>query len=163
MTNYRSLKQFLVNSRNRDLIRHYLSTVLQQSFFHVCDTFYCKHITSSAPISFLLHAVNCVRFCFLALWLITARKSGSVFRVVCEFFIFFDFFLWNSWTDLRQIHKRTCLITRSDDFACQGQRSRSPGTKNALSSPVTHRQHTNAMRSMQTAADGTIASLRGVI
>ena len=31
----------------------------------------------------------------------------------------------------------TCLVPRSDEFECQGQRSRSPGTKNALYPPIT--------------------------
>jgi len=54
---------------------------------------------------------------------------------------------------------RTSLNVKVD-----GQRSRSPGTKNALSAAVTSRQRTNGMRSLQTecaAVDGTIAPLLG--
>jgi len=45
---------------------------------------------------------------------------------------------------------KTCLVPRSDEFECQGQRLRSPGTKNALGTPAA-------------AVDGTILSLPGVI
>jgi len=31
----------------------------------------------------------------------------------------------------------TCLVARSDKFECQGKRSRSPGTKNVLCTPIT--------------------------
>jgi len=33
--------------------------------------------------------------------------------------------------------RKTCLVLRSYEFECQGQRSRSPGTKNALCTPNT--------------------------
>jgi len=32
---------------------------------------------------------------------------------------------------------KTCLGPRSEEFECQGQRSRSPGTKNTLCTPIT--------------------------
>ena len=33
--------------------------------------------------------------------------------------------------------RKTCFVLRSDKFECHGQRSRSPGTKNALCTPIT--------------------------
>jgi len=39
----------------------------------------------------------------------------------------------NHWTDLTE---KTCLVPRMDEFECQGQRSRSLGTKNALCTHV---------------------------
>ena len=60
---------------------------------------------------------------------------------------------------------KTCLVSRSDEFECHGQRSRSPGTKTrlALPSPLgsvrmvcAHCKHRAAV------ADGTTAWLRGV-
>ena len=65
-----------------------------------------------------------------------------------------------SWTNERICAKftlKTCLVPRSDEFECQGQRSRSPGTKDALSSPVTPppAAYTNGMRSLQTSCSGS--------
>ena len=47
--------------------------------------------------------------------------------------------------------RKTCLVPhpRSDEFECQGQRSRSPGTKNALCTVITPRQRRNGTRSLQ--------------
>ena len=39
--------------------------------------------------------------------------------------------------DLRQIHTEDVFGPSLDEFECQGQRSRSPGTKNALYAPIT--------------------------
>jgi len=80
------------------------------------DTFV---IASCAPYSFLLlpHTVNCVTFFF-------STVNFFVFHFVCESNI--------SGTAERICAKftgKTCLVPRSDEFECQGQRSRWPRTK----------------------------------
>jgi len=42
-----------------------------------------------------------------------------------------------------------CLVPRLDEFECQGQRSRSPGTKNALYTSITPRPRPNGTHSQQ--------------
>ena len=68
---------------------------------------------NSHPLISLPHTVNCVRFCFWrCLWL------------SCLFMKYFG-------GTAEQIYARftgkTCLVPRSDQFECRGQRSRSPG------------------------------------
>ena len=43
---------------------------------------------------------------------------------VCEFFRLCMKYLGNGWTDLRQVHRKTCLVPRSDELECQCQRSK---------------------------------------
>jgi len=66
--------------------------------------------------------------------------------------------------------ERTCLVSCLDEFECQGQRSRSPGTKNALSGADTRdsiRMVLVYARCKQGAAaaamENTIQSMPGVI
>ena len=64
--------------------------------------------------------------------------------------------------------RKTCLVLRSDEFECQGQRSRSPGTKNALCThyvtpAVWTEWNAFVAHNFAQAADATIRSLqRGV-
>jgi len=70
----------------------------------------------------------------------------------------------NSWTDLHQIHREDVFGPRSDEFKCQGQWSRSPGTKNALCTPITPgsiRIVCARCKQRNAAADGTIPLLLG--
>jgi len=74
--------------------------------------------------------------------------------------------------DLRQIHRKTCLVPRSDEFEYQGHRSTSPGTKRAV--PITPPQlRRNGTHSLQitsissrrdhfVAAGGDFGGLRAV-
>ena len=77
----------------------------------------CEFYSRGAQTSFT-HAVNCIRFCFWrCLWVF-----------VCVWYI--------SRAAERTCAKFTgkmCLVPRSDKFECQGQRSRSPGTKRHFS------------------------------
>jgi len=62
---------------------------------------------------------------------------------------------------------KTCLVLRSDEFECQGLRSESPGTKNALwthnTSAVWTERNALVANNVAQAADETIRSLqRGV-
>jgi len=63
-----------------------------------------------------------------ALLLPHARFYFFALSVISFFWLCLKY-LGNGWTDLRQIHRKTCLVPRLDNFECQGQRSRSPGTK----------------------------------
>ena len=60
---------------------------------------------------------------------------GCVFAAVCDFFVC----VWNiSGTAQRICDKftgKTCLVPRSDEFECQGQRSRLSGPKNGIFRP----------------------------
>jgi len=61
---------------------------------------------------------------------------------------------------------KTCFVPHSEEFECQGERSKVKVTrdKNALSTLITPRQHANGMcccKQHAAAADGTIPSLPG--
>jgi len=43
-------------------------------------------------------------------------------------------YIWNRWTDLCQIHRKTSLVPRSDEFECQGQGHQ--GQKNRFSADI---------------------------
>jgi len=58
---------------------------------------------------------------------------------------------------------KTCLVPRSDKFECQGPRSKLPGTKSTLSTPVTSRMVYACCKQRAATVDGTISSLLGVI
>ena len=91
---------------------------------------------------YLSHAIgsNCARFCFSAVcdflfcfFVCESNISGTAERICAKF------------------TGKTCLVPRSDEFECQGQRSRSQGTKTrcALLSGYHPRQRRNGMRSLQ--------------
>jgi len=65
---------------------------------------------------------------------IELRKVLFLVPSVCAFCSCMKY-LRNRWTDLHQIHMKTCLVLRSDEFEGQDQRSRSPGTKNGILGP----------------------------
>jgi len=67
-----------------------------------------------------------------------ATKSqvlGSVFAAVCDFFpclfvfVCVSSILGTAERICAKFTRKTCLVLRSDEFECQGQRSRSSGTK----------------------------------
>jgi len=97
--------------RGKRTICYIYNNFLPQDCLHglYSDRIFC------ANRCFLPHAVNCVRFCFWqCLWLFCLCVK----------------YLQNRWTDLRQIHRE--VVPRSVEFEWQGQRSRSPGTKNVF-------------------------------
>jgi len=71
---------------------------------------------------------------FLLLWLLC-------------FFCLWIKYLGNHWTTCAKFTGKTCLVPHSDKFECQGQRSRSPGTKNCT--PITPQQRRSGPHSLQ--------------
>jgi len=76
-----------------------------------------------------------VTFCFSAVcvfFVCASNISGMAERICSKFIV------------------KTCCVPRSYEFECQGQRSRSPGTKNALCSLITPGSGRNGTRLLQT-------------
>jgi len=77
----------------------------------------CQVLLLELLLLLLLHAVNCVRFCFWhCLWLfVCVWNISGTNEWICDKFT-----------------RKTCLVPCSDEFECQGQRSGSPRTKNRV-------------------------------
>jgi len=80
-----------------------------------------------------------------------ACKSGSVLVLsVLSYFVCLSLkYLGNGCTDLRHIHWGDMFGPSVGEFEGQGQRSRSPWTKNARGNTITPRQRRNGTRSLQ--------------
>jgi len=66
---------------------------------------------------------------FCANWFFTTSKQGSVFSTVCDFFVCASNISGTAERICAKFTVNMCLVPRSDEFECQGQRWRSPGTK----------------------------------
>ena len=91
-----------------------------------------------------------------AQFIFTARKWGSVFSAVCDYFFCLCLkYLRNGWTDLRQIHRED-MFGPSFGFECHGQRSkvkvtRDKKTRLALPSPPGSIRMANSVHQQRTA------------
>jgi len=74
------------------------------------------HVLRPLPIYFLPQAVNCLRFCFWrnTFLLVYEISPGTSERICAKF------------------DQKVYLVSRSDEFEGQGQRSRSPRTKDGI-------------------------------
>ena len=84
------------------------------------------------------------------------------FSAVCDFFVCESNISKTTKRICAKFTGKTCLVPRSDEFECQGQRSRLPGTKNALCTriaPGSDGMERARCKQRQGAANGTIPSL----